>query len=250
MLKKGTEGGHRTPPAKDFEHRHDFKEATQAVMKLCAHIDKLGGVDGLVGFSQGGELAYLVADNFWRLSSQSQKKLRFIGTFGSEDPFNQRGIPPTTIPHDVRFFIGYGEKDDDAAHDAQTAKKALEDGGALKVVTHAVAGLDHHMPKEGDGAYASLLALFDDALHGEKLVKPDPPKIDVSDYKFDVDPKLLVLAAYDPKREVQLTPEERLNEYERLGGKVWRPTIPPEAPPGWGRGYANGQKWLDENKWE
>ena len=68
--------------------------------------------------------------------------------------------------------------------------------------------------------------------------------------KIEVDPKLLVLAAYDPSREVQLTPDERLAEYERLGGKVWRPTIPKEAPPGWGQGYANGQKWLDENKWE
>ena len=31
----------------------------EAAKKMCNHIDKLGGVDGLFGFSQGGELAYL-----------------------------------------------------------------------------------------------------------------------------------------------------------------------------------------------
>ena len=29
---------------------------------MCAVIDELGGVDGIVGFSQGGELACLVAE--------------------------------------------------------------------------------------------------------------------------------------------------------------------------------------------
>ena len=55
------------------------------------------------------------------------------------------------------------------------------------------------------------------------------------------------LAANDPSGKNSKDPMERLLEYERLGGKVWRPVIPPEAPPGWGLG--NGEKWLKENAW-
>ena len=55
------------------------------------------------------------------------------------------------------------------------------------------------------------------------------------------------LAAHDPSGKNSKDPMERLLEYERLGGKVWRPVIPPEAPPGWGMG--NGEKWLKENAW-
>ena len=57
-LVKGLDGGHRTK-GKDFQHRAAQSDVTEAVTKLVDYITKLGGVDAIAGFSQGGELAYL-----------------------------------------------------------------------------------------------------------------------------------------------------------------------------------------------
>jgi histidine triad (HIT) family protein len=173
--KKVTRGGHRSPPYEDFNYRTDPAEMKEAAKRMCAYIDKQGGVDGLFGFSQGGELAYLVAENLEHLKTRD--KLKFIATFGSEDTFLQRGMPPeTTLPPTLRFFICYGEHDLDAKHDSQTAQAHLEGAGAPMVVARMVKGLDHHMPKEGDAAYKTCVELFADARAGKPVPEEFKPK--------------------------------------------------------------------------
>lgn len=256
LLREDSEGGHRTPPAKDFGYRGERIEMGAAVGQICEHIDSLGGVDGIIGFSQGGELAYLVAETTWRLSAESQAKLRFIGTFGSEDTFNQRGVPPFPIPASISFFICYGEDDEDAAHDSATLQSALNEAGVAKVVVHRVAGLDHHMPKDGDAAYTSMLELIDASLG----VAERRPWTDI----VKTNPNLLKIVARDPSRENEwsrLTPE-MIAEYEKLGGEVHKLIMPDKsqpdyepsrcfykAPPDWGRGWEANQEWLHENLW-
>jgi hypothetical protein len=70
------DGGHRSKPARDFEFRSDSADVAAAVKKLCGDIDKMGGVDGVMGFSQGGELAYLLAEGISQLKTRD--KLKFI----------------------------------------------------------------------------------------------------------------------------------------------------------------------------
>ena len=168
--KHRTDGGHRAAGVKDFSFRSSPSSIADAVEKLIKHIDKLGDVEALVGFSQGGELAYLMAEHFGKLSVKSQQQLCFIGTFGSEDSFTKRGSPPASLPHNLRFFICFGDGDEDAVHDSATTEKALAAAGAAYVKTLQVKGLDHHMPKEGDGAYTVLWQIFSDA----KAAKPIP----------------------------------------------------------------------------
>lgn len=161
--------GHRKAPATDFSFRGDRNEQDEAVRKLCTLIDEQGGIDAIVGFSQGGELAYLVAEALPQL--RTANRLRFIATFGAEDVFLQRGVPPVSkVPNSLRFFICYGDGDDDAVVDSATTKDALEQAGAASVVTHRVAGLDHRMPKEGDGAYTAMLQHLKDAIQGKPVV--------------------------------------------------------------------------------
>ena len=168
-------GGSRAPPAKDFGFRADPAGMKDAVKKLCAWIDKKGGVDAICGFSQGGELAYLIAEGMASLATRD--KLKFIATFGSEDVYLQRGkAPECVLPPHLRFFICYGDGDDDAVVDSQTAKKTLEAAGASMAVTYMVKGLDHHMPKEGDAAYKAMLNHFADAKLGVDVADEHKPK--------------------------------------------------------------------------
>uniref|UniRef100_A0A7S2J677 Serine hydrolase domain-containing protein n=1 Tax=Haptolina brevifila TaxID=156173 RepID=A0A7S2J677_9EUKA len=156
-----TPGGHRAPPASDFGFRSTSADQAAAVATLCAHIKAIGGVDGLVGFSQGGELACLVAEALaagsTSLSASTAERLSFVATFGSEDVFTQRGKPPAAIPSHMRFFIAYGSADLDAFVDAATCAKQCRDAGAKVVVTHVIAGLGHGMPKEA-APYEEMIA--------------------------------------------------------------------------------------------
>jgi hypothetical protein len=61
--------------------------------QLCELIESSGGVDAVIGFSQGGELAHALADGITTLSAASQARLCFIGTYGSEVT-PPHGTPP------------------------------------------------------------------------------------------------------------------------------------------------------------
>jgi hypothetical protein len=76
-LGKG-DGGSRAKPAKDFEFRAEPSGMSTAVKKLLADIDNMGGVDAIFGFSQGGELAYLLGESTNLMKAKTKDKLKFI----------------------------------------------------------------------------------------------------------------------------------------------------------------------------
>ena len=236
---KGDTGGHRKPPFEDFEFRTTAPAREEAVKKLVALIDKLGGVDAIVGFSQGGELAYLLCEYLGRpgVSVKWSGRLKFIATFGSEDSFNQRGEAPAVLKQDTTFFIGYGEFDKDAVHDSQTAKTSLEKVGARKVVAHEIKGLDHHMPKKDAAGTAAYKLMVEEMASAFKPATVAPvAKKEGENY---VDEKGIL--RFPDGRSVRALDDMMLDP--NVPKFTWE--IPPEAPPGWGIG--KGEEWLIEN---
>jgi hypothetical protein len=246
FLAKGNEGGHRKEGVKDFEYRSTKEDQMKAAKVVVDAIDKLGGVDGIIGFSQGGELAYLVLEY---LAGEDvpkydwAKRLEFVATFGSEDPFLQRGGEKLKKVHAAKVFICYGEHDKDAEVDAVTAKKSLHNAGAIKAMTYRVMGLDHHMPKlstdDGRGAYDAMIALMvrdrfciysENASAGANYGDFTPPEIGK---------KMAIEKAKTsgPRVLDELMADPTTSKF------TWE--IPPEAPPGWGMG--RGEEWLIEN---
>jgi len=70
------------------------KEAVEeTISKVIEHIALLGGVDGIIGFSQGGELACLLAERVSEINSTPgvENKLGFVAVFGMEDIFAKCG---------------------------------------------------------------------------------------------------------------------------------------------------------------
>ena len=119
-----------------------------AVRKLAEHIEKLGGVDGIVGFSMGGEMAYLLLQHLNVLSEASRAKLKFIGTVGSEHilakiPLSKPML--SEVPHKLAFWLAYGELDEEASEDVP---KLADDLKALghRVVTRKLEKMGHRMP--------------------------------------------------------------------------------------------------------
>ena len=120
-------------------------------------------------------------------------KLKFVATFGAEDPFNQRGKPPVAIKRDLVLFICFGSEDEDAVYDSETCRAALEKAGARSVTRHVVDGLDHHMPKNGEAvgnsngaAYVKMMELLAEAAKPYTVPKVAPtpapaPVVDISD---------------------------------------------------------------------
>jgi hypothetical protein len=98
-------------------------------------------------------------------------------TFGAEDPFLKRGKEPCGLLSDsVRYFICYGDGDEDAVVDSKTTQAALEGAGAPMVVVHQVPRLDHHMPKQGDEVYSKIMQAFADARAGKPVPAEHKPK--------------------------------------------------------------------------
>jgi len=173
-LVKGNEGGHRAPPAEDFAFRASPADTAEAVKQLKAMIEKANGVDAIMGFSQGGEMCYYMAEALDTLLPDHKKQLKFVATFGSEDSFLQRGKEPTSISSQLHFFICYGDGDADAVADSQTAAASLKKAGAGGVTTHKVAGLGHAMPKDA-AVYKAMVDAFKGALSA-KPPEPEKPK--------------------------------------------------------------------------
>ena len=120
-------------------------------------------------------------------------------------------------------------KDLDAEHDSQTCSKSLEAVGARAVVTHKVEGLDHHMPKKADAvgkaAYDKMLS---ELANSVKAFTPAPAPAP---------------AAPPPGKSIRAI-DNLMNDPNT---KMFTWEIPPEAPPGWGRGYENGEAYLIEH---
>merc|ERR1712216_14213 len=118
-----------------------------AATKLIKHINSIGGVDGIVGFSQGGELACLVAERSKEITVG--RGLRFIAAFGSEDVFKKRSIPlnPEGIAPKLCTFFAQGSEDDEAegASLAEQFKKA----GIADAKSYEFIG-GHIMPDDED----------------------------------------------------------------------------------------------------
>lgn len=240
-LAKGSEGGHRKAGFDDFGFRSKKADTDVCVKKLADMITKLGGVDIICGFSQGGELAYLLMEYLATPAASAYawaSQCKVVCTFGSEDSFLQRGSAPSAIKKDTSFFICYGQKDLDSVHDSQTTKAALEKAGARSVVTHEVVGLDHHMPKnEGNGkaAYEAMDALIKAADKPAGAAAP-ATAVDISERHDDSK-----IARLPDGRSVRAI-DDLMNDPNT---KMFTWEIPPEAPPGWGKG--NGEAYLIEH---
>ena len=81
-------GGHRELPASDFAFRSDPAEMSITVRKLVKDIDAMGGVDAVFGFSQGGELALLLAES--AVTLRTKLRLKFIVCTARRNPSHPR----------------------------------------------------------------------------------------------------------------------------------------------------------------
>jgi hypothetical protein len=145
-------------------YAHETEEVQLgAVRQLVAHIEKLGGVDGIIGFSMGGEMAYLLLQHLEELSEPARRKLVFIATIGSEHILSK--IPtskPLVLPHKMAFWLAYGEEDKEACADVPKAAAFFEGLGA-RVVTRKLEKQGHEVPK-GKQIMFELCSLFLKAL--------------------------------------------------------------------------------------
>jgi len=258
QIQDSKEGGHRRAGFKDFDGRPSQADTEVSVTKLVDFITKIGGVDAIIGFSQGGELAYYLCEHLGKpdVKVPWADQLKFVGTFGSEDPFNKRGSEPVAMKNDVIFYISFGSKDVDAVHDSATCKASLDKAGARSVVINQVEGLDHHMPKNSDAngkiAYDKMLA---EIAKAQKPFTPKPTAVAAAP------------AAVEPAATGAAVPDISDAPVERFGRekvfsftnraiddlmndpntKMFTWEVPPEAPPGWGRGYEHGETYLVEN---
>ena len=192
------------------------EEAQDATEKLVQYIDQRGGVDCIVGFGQGGELAMLLAEEIgegesgrYNMKFSSRQKLKLIATFGSEDPWTKRGhMPNCTMPPPLRFLICHGEHDAMAIRDGETMDFILQHSGAAMIAKHKVNGLDHHMPKPKDPTYETLATLILGAVHERPIPPEYQPK--PTDYNYpgpnqiDIGAKTKVEYAFEQFHAVQM----------------------------------------------
>lgn len=167
------EGGKRAGSATNFAYQPSSAEAVKkGVDALIKYIEKVNGVDAIIGFSQGGELAYFLMENMSSMTLASQAKLKFIATFGSEDSFLNAGKKMPKLTKNIAFYLCYGDKDDDAVHDCPSMAKSLTAAGAKEVTLKKIADHGHNMPKDKD-VYADMLKEYRKA--EKKAAVPDGP---------------------------------------------------------------------------
>lgn len=165
--------------------RHYDKETEEiqvaAVKKLAEHIERLGGVDGIVGFSMGGEMAYLLLQHLELLSPAHQKKLKFIGTVCSEHILSKIPLSkPFKLPHKMGFWLAYGEEDPEAVVDVPKAAEFFRDAGA-HVVVRKLEKQGHTMPK------SKLIFYEMNSVFLKALKRPYGGDEEHEDYKYFLD---------------------------------------------------------------
>jgi len=170
-LVEGLTGGDRAAPLENFKFRATKESQDAAVKKLADVLSGIGDVDGIIGFSQGGEVACLLAE---QMPEYLTKRLKFIAAIGADDVFLQRGRPPTSVPKSMHFFLATGDGEAKEVHaDRATLAASLRTAGAAVVTEHVVKGLSHGMPKGEDDAMRSMCAMAHQAY---KWTDPDEPK--------------------------------------------------------------------------
>lgn len=160
------------PPGITVEHNlpKDLAVVDACVDKICAHIVKKGGVDGIVGFSQGGSVAMALCDSrVAALNAQCARKLSFLGVFGGtlvryvslqeagrSNPFEivPANIEPGAcgLAQPLRVFFCSGTEDDNSkpSH-LEVLRNAWASAGATVEVTSWKGG--HRMPTDNDPCY-------------------------------------------------------------------------------------------------
>ena len=97
--------------------------------------DVFYGVDGLVGFSQGGGLCLLLVEALDKLSPSSRERLRYMATFAADDVFFQRGSGPAAVPSAMHFGMWAGGTD---FVDTEAAANELTAAGAKSLTVKNV----------------------------------------------------------------------------------------------------------------
>jgi predicted esterase len=144
--------------------------ANATTHKVCKYIVDSGGFDGIVGFSQGFDVAAAVAERVDWLHERVSRKLTFIAGFGvSHELYLARdkfGEPEPYVPRGpkgvVKLFLCTGDADELCGTRRIERLRAIftESGAAAAVETHAWSG-GHAMPPQGDAAYKKLLEFID-----------------------------------------------------------------------------------------
>jgi len=118
------------------------EEYAAATSRLIDELNALGGIEGVVGFSQGGELAVLLAERAAELPG-----LRFVFSFGMEDVLKKRGTQPLALSGDIFVGLLKGTEDHEACP-INLRTQWLEVGSPpWSVVTREFSG-KHEMPGE------------------------------------------------------------------------------------------------------
>lgn len=149
----------------------------EGLKNLAMEIMEMDGVDGIIGFSQGGEIANLLRAEIGMLPTQHGKRLCFIATYGSEDPWATRGSPLEKLPRDASeitgYYLAHGAADEDSIRDTPAVAAALRNAGAKNVATAVVGAADHghNLPQQA-ADFAPMLEAFASAI----ARRDTPPK--------------------------------------------------------------------------
>jgi hypothetical protein len=153
-----------TPP---MNFPKSYQSVEEGREKIVQHIISIGGVDGIVGFSQGASMAILSAEQHERINSACPARpLKWVALFGSGPTvFRSRGREMDAgVAAGLRVFLCTGDADKTAAHSsAEGAPKGeslrqmtarLKHGGAT-VYAEAWEGT-HRMPPAKHKVYTAL----------------------------------------------------------------------------------------------
>ena len=134
-----------------------YGDVEKARDKIIEHIADLGGVDGIVGFSQGAAMAMLCAEQGALIRARSSRQLRFVAAFSAGPTvFITRGydIADGACAGLVSFICG-GEADSVGGSTYVATMAAKLRGGGATCTEHKWAG-EHRMPPSEDEAYVEL----------------------------------------------------------------------------------------------
>lgn len=148
-----------------LEYSSDASAMKAAADKLLAHVNSNEeGFDVVVGFSQGGEVALLLASRAHELSHAKRRPFRF-GIFGAELPLTLCNAPglsyerarkaPTLPPNAHACFAVMGDEDvDNGAGFAEAVEQYRKLG--LNIESCTWEG-DHRMPPSGHPCYGAMV---------------------------------------------------------------------------------------------
>lgn len=136
-----------------------YSHVESARDKIIDAIAELGGVDGIIGFSQGATMAFLIGEQRATLNKMCGRQLRFIAGFGAgPTALKLRGHDsPKGSMDGLLVYLCSGRNDPVGGADrlSEIAAK-LQPSGATILMTEWSGG--HKMPPTGDRSYSQLRA--------------------------------------------------------------------------------------------